>query len=83
MTSAIPELAARAKLKDVVFSSAGFKLMMGRGDLFLLGPANYAGDQITLADVVFGNPWGRLYADTLEQKSTVRVLLFVCTGVNG
>jgi len=87
----IPELAARAKAGEVVFASAGFGLMMSRGDFFLLGPGEYISDLASLSSLFFSKPEGSLFYPKLEGRSTlgkperkpaIRVFMVVCTGIN-
>jgi len=85
--SSIPELEARAKLREFVFSSAAFGLKMGPGDFVVLGPQTYISDQSTLAGLFFSKPEGGLFfspADPRkpELKPAVRILLLVCSRIN-
>jgi len=70
--SSIPQLAAREKSGEFLFTSAGFKLKMSPGDFVILGPQKYISHQITLGGLSFSRP---------EPKPVVRVFLFVCTGI--
>lgn len=70
--TSIPQLAAREKSGEFLFTSAGFKLKMNPGDFVLLGPQKYISHQITLGGLFFSRP---------EPKPVVRVFLFVCTGI--
>lgn len=72
ITSPIPQLAARAKSAEFLFTSAGFGLKMSPGDFVLLGPEKYIGHQITLGSLFFSRP-GR--------KPTVRIFLLFCTRI--
>ncbi len=66
------QLAARAKLVEFLFTSAGFGLKMSPGDFVLLGPEKYIDHQITLGSLFFSRP-GR--------RPTVRMFLLVCTRI--
>ncbi len=70
--SAIPQLAAREKSGEFLFTSAGFGLKMSPGDFVFLGPEKYT-DQITLAGLFFSRN---------ERKPVVRTYLIVCTRIN-
>ena len=63
---------AHIKSGEFRFTSAGFRLKMGPGDFFLLGPGKYISNQITLGGSLFNKP-GR--------KPAVRVFMFICTRV--
>jgi hypothetical protein len=89
--SSIPELAGRAKAGELPFVSAGFRLKMSPGELFLLGPEKYISDQISLGGLFFSKPEGNLFftksesnssAVKPERKPAIRVFLLVCTGMN-
>lgn len=72
ITSPIPQLAARAKSAEFLFTSAGFSLKMSPGDFVLLGPEKYIGHQITLGSLFFSRP-GR--------RPVVRIFLLFCTRI--
>jgi len=85
--SSIPELVARAKLREFVFSSAAFGLKMGPGDFVVLAPQSYISDQSTLTGLFFSKPEGSLFfhpADPRkpELKPAVRIFLLVCSRIN-
>lgn len=85
--SSIPELVARAKLREFVFSSAAFGLKMGPGDFVVLAPERYISDQSTLGGLFFSKPEGSLFfrsADPrkTELKPTARIFLLVCSRIN-
>jgi len=85
--SSIPELVARAKLREFVFSSAAFGLKMGPGDFVVLAPERYISDQSTLGGLFFSKPEGSLFfspADPRkpEPKPTARIFLLVCSRIN-
>lgn len=69
----IQQLAVWEKSGQFLFTPAGFRLKMGPGDFFLLGPKKHIDNQITLGGLFFSRP-GR--------KPAVRVYLLVCTAVN-
>lgn len=91
ISSSIPQLAARAKAGELLFTCADFGLKMGPGDLFLLGPKKYISDQISLGSLFFSKPEGSLFFSKSEagpptgrpeHKPAIRVFLVVCTSVN-
>ena len=70
--SAIPQLAAREKSGEFLFTSAGFGLKMSPGDFVFLGPVKYT-DQMTLAGLFFSRD---------DRKPVIRTYLIVCTRIN-
>lgn len=70
--SSIPQLAAHAKSRELLFDCCDFGLKMSPGDFFFLGPKHVSG-QTTLADYFFS-------VDKAEM--IVRAFLFVYTGIN-
>jgi len=87
MSGSIPQLAARAKLREFPFSSAAFGLQMSPGDFVLLGPKKYVSDQTTLGGLFFSKPEGSLFFGATERKGpehkpAIRIFLLVCTGIN-
>ena len=82
---AIPELDARAKMREFPFTTAAFGLNMGPGDFVYLGPKEYLSDQTALGGLFFSNPKGNLFFSQTkapEFKPTVRVFLILCTGMS-
>jgi len=71
--SSIPQLAAREKLGDVLFDTAGFRLKMSPGNFVFLGPEKYSSEHITLAGLFFSRP---------GPMPVVRTFLFVCSRIN-
>ena len=69
----IPQLAAREKSGELLFTSAGFELKMSPGDFVLLGPEKYISHQTTLAGLFFSKA---------RRKPAVRIFLLVCTRIN-
>ena len=94
MTSSIPQLAARAKADEFVFSATGFGLRMSPGDFLLLGPEKYSHGQMTLSGYFFSRPapsGGRMFlvsssGETQELEPyygpVVRTYLILCTGIS-
>jgi hypothetical protein len=83
----VPQLAARAKLHELSFGSAGFELKMGQGDFVVLGPEKYVSDQTSLGGLFFSKPEGSMFFSETERKlpqrkPAVRIFLLVCTGIN-
>lgn len=82
---AIPDLDARAKMREFPFTTAAFGLNMGPGDFVYLGPKEHLRDQTALGGLFFSNPNGRLFFSETkppEFKPTVRVFLILCTGMS-
>lgn len=85
--SPVPQLAARARLRELPFDCAGFGLKMGPGDFVILGPEKYISDQMALAGLFFSKPEGSMFFSETERKPpqlkpAVRIFLLVCTGIN-
>ena len=85
--SSIPQLAARAKLREFPFNSASFGVRMSPGDFAFLGPERYISDQTTLSGLFFSKPKGSLFFSATERKGpehkpAVRIFLLVCTAIN-
>ncbi len=73
-TEGLPkELADRLRENDVRFYSAGLRVIMKQGDIFLLAPREYSTDDTTAAGRFFSRP---------GPKPTVIVLLFACTSIS-
>jgi hypothetical protein len=70
--SSIPQLAARKKSHEFVFTSAGFKLKMSPGDFVFLGPEKYVSHQVTLGSLFFSKP---------KPRPVVRTYLIICTRI--
>ncbi|UCE99573.1 MAG: hypothetical protein JSV82_00440 [Planctomycetota bacterium] len=73
LSSPIPQLAARAKMKEFFFEPVGFGLKMSPGEFIFLGPEKYSGHQITLSSLFFSRP---------KRNPVVRVYLFVCSRID-
>ncbi len=71
-SSPIPKIAEHTKLREFVFTEAGFRLKMSPGDFFFLGPEKYTAHQVTLDSLFFSRP---------RRKPVVSIYLFVCTGI--
>jgi len=81
----------RGRIGERLFTSANFGLKMSPGDFFLLGSGSYTSDRISLAGLFFSKPEGSLFFRKSrgspsfvkpERKPSVRVFLFLCTGMN-
>lgn len=72
ISSSIPELAAREKAGEIVFTSCRLRAKMGPGDFILLGPQQYISYQATLAGLLFSRQ---------NPKPITRTYLFVCTRI--
>jgi hypothetical protein len=84
---AIPQLEARAKIREFPFNAAAFALKMSPGDFVLLGPKEYISDQTALSGLFFSNPEGSLFFSETdrkppERKPAFRIFLLVCTRTN-
>jgi hypothetical protein len=87
LSSSIPQLTARAKLREFPFTSAAFGLRMSPGDFVFLGPKKYVSDQTALGGLFFSKPKGSLFFGATERKEperkpAIRIFLLVCTGIN-
>lgn len=85
--SAVPQLAARARLREFSFGCAGFGLKMSPGDFVVLGSEKYVSDQRVLGGLFFSKPEGSMFFSEAERKlpqhkPAVRIFLLVCTGIN-
>jgi hypothetical protein len=72
ISTSIPELAAREKAGEILFTSCRLRAKMGLGDFILLGPQKYISRQTTLAGLLFSRQ---------KPKPITRTYLFVCTGI--
>jgi hypothetical protein len=95
VSSAIPQVAERARKNAFYFELVGFSLKMSPGEFVLLGPAEYIGDGITLASYFFSRPAPDARVKVLPKPRedgsgeakpyygpVVRIYLIVCTGVS-
>ena len=71
--SAIPQLAARDKSAELLFTSCQFALKMNPGDFVFLGPKRYIDSQRTLDSLFFSR--------TDDDKPVVRTYLIVCSRI--
>lgn len=86
-TSTIPQLQAAARKGEFYFAPAAFAAQMGPGDLVVLGPCTYTGEQLTLGGLFFNNPQGRVFfdpakSDPPQQKPAARVYVLICRSIN-
>jgi hypothetical protein len=86
MSSAIPQLEAKVREREVYFASAAFAAQMAPGDLLVLGPNEYSAERVTLGGLFFNEPRDVLFidpetADPPERKPAVRVFVLVCVGM--
>jgi len=86
-SGAIPQLHLLARKNEVYFDSAAFAAQMGPGDLVVLGPDTYTGEQLTLGGLFFNNPQGRLFFDPAKSsppqfKLSARIYVLICTGIS-
>ena len=80
------ELAELARSRQIAFLTAAFTTRLTAGDLIVLGPERYYGDQSTLGGLLLENPQGRLFypkgpQGTPEEKPTLTILVFSCLGM--
>jgi len=85
--SAIPELSMMARKSEFYFAPAAFAAQMGPGDMVVLGPDSYTGEQLTLGGLFFNNPQGRLFFDPAkpnppELKPAARVYILICRSIS-
>lgn len=83
---AIEELAELAKSRQIAFLAAAFTTRLTEGDLIVLGPERYYGDQSTLGGLLLENPRGRLFYPKEPQgtpaiKPTLTILVIRCLGM--
>ena len=83
---AIEELAELTRSRQIAFFTAAFTTRLTAGDLIVLGPERYYGDQSTLGGLLLENPRGRLFypkepQGTPEVKPTLTILVFRCLGI--
>lgn len=86
LTSAISELQERAKKHEFYFAPAACAAPMGPGDLLVLGPDKYTGEQISLGGLFFNDLAGSLFPDPEgrqppRRKPAVRVYVLICTAI--
>ena len=82
----IPELAERARARDIAFNTTAFKCYLRIGDILVLGPEEYYGDESSLGGLFFKTPQGTLFledpqGDQPQQKPSLRVYVMVCTSI--
>jgi hypothetical protein len=85
--SAIPQLRMMARKGEFYFAPAAFAAQMGPGDLVVLGPDCYTGEQLTLGGLFFNNLQGRVFFDPTkpnppEQKPAARVYILICRSIS-
>jgi len=85
--SPIPELGAIIRRHEFYFEPAAFAAQMGPGDLLVLGPDAYTGEQTTLGGLFFSVPQGRLFVTPgtgkpPAYKPCVRVYILMCAGIS-
>jgi hypothetical protein len=85
--SAIPELGAIIRRHEFYFAPAAFAAQMGPGDLLVLGPDKYTGEQTTLGGLFFSRPQGCLFlapggSKPPAYRPCVRIYILVCAGIS-
>jgi hypothetical protein len=85
--SAIPQLSQMVRRNEFYFSPAAFAVQMGPGDLVVLGPDSYTGEQATLGGLFFARPQGRLFLNPNkpgppQYKPAVRLYILVCSTIS-
>ena len=83
---AIEELAELTRSRQIAFFTAAFTTRLTAGDLIVLGPERYYGDQSTLGGLLLEKPQGRLFYPkephgTPVVKPTLTILVFRCLGI--
>jgi len=81
-----PQITARTRTHEFLFTSVAFGLKVGAGDFVLLGPQKYVADQSTLCGLFLGKPEGNMFFDQAKRKPpkhkpAFRVLLIICTRI--
>jgi hypothetical protein len=84
--SAIPELQEKLKESEFIFSAACFGFQMGPGDLIVLAPDQYTGEQLSLGGLLFNKAERMVFLNPATrqvptQEPAVRVFIIVCTGI--
>ncbi len=87
LTSTIPELEAQTRRREFYFAPAAFASQMTPGDLLVLGPGGYSGEQVSLGGLFFNRSKLVLFFDPEgktppRQRPAVRVFVVVCTRIN-
>jgi hypothetical protein len=85
--SAIPQLGAIIRRHEFYFAPAAFAAQMGPGDLLVLGPDTYTGEQATLGGLFFSKPQGCLFVapgggKPPAYRPCVRIYILVCAGIS-
>jgi hypothetical protein len=88
ITTTLSEVQAQARRQEFHFAPAAFALLMGPGDLVVLGPDNYTGERNSLGGLFFNNPEGAMFFNPdkrkpPEHKAAARVYVLVCTAIKG
>jgi hypothetical protein len=88
MKSTIKEFEWSAQKQDFMFASAAFAAQMGPGDVLVLGPEKYTGEQMSLGGLFFNKPVGSLFFNPATRKPpthkpAVRIYILLCTNVSG
>ncbi len=83
ISSAIPELEAKVRQREVYFAAAAFAAQIGPGDLLVLGPNEYSAERVTLGGLFFNEPRDVLFLDPEgaappQRKPAVRIFVLVC-----
>jgi len=86
-SAAIPQLHLLARKNEFYFAPAAFAAQMGPGDLVVLGPDTYTGEQLTLGGLFFNNLQGRLFFDPAKSdppqfKPGARIYVLICRGIS-
>jgi hypothetical protein len=84
--SSVPELAERIRSREIAFITAAVTTPISPGQILVLGPEEYYGDESTLGGLFFEKPEPSLFVDQLQPKMptlkpSVRILAIVCTDI--
>ncbi len=87
LTSTIPELESQTRRREFYFAPAAFASQMTPGDLLVLAPGSYSGEQVSLGGLFFNRSKAVLFFDPQgktppQQRPAVRVFALVCTRIN-
>ncbi len=86
-SEAVKSLTRKIKDRQISFMCAAFSTHLTPGDVMVLGPQDYYGDNSTLGGLFFGNPSGRLFTplsrkERPKREPSVKILVILCTNVS-
>ncbi|MCP4456174.1 MAG: hypothetical protein GY809_32350, partial [Planctomycetes bacterium] len=83
----VEALTRKIQSQQISFLCAAFTTHLAPGDIIVLGPQDYYGDNSTLGGLFFGNPSGRLFTplsrkEPPKMEPSVKILVILCTNVS-